>query len=148
LFKSGKGKILILLALLLANNTHASTVGSIYHKNYNRYYSLEGYNVEGKAKVYSQHYHNKKTASGMRFSHAEHTAASLKLPLMSVVRVTNKRNGKSINVLINDRGPYKTNAIIDLSKATAKALDYNSSDDVLIEFDISQTIELSSKFSW
>ena len=36
--------------------------------------------------------------------------------------VTNKKNGKSISVLINDRGPFKTNAVLDLSKAAANAI--------------------------
>ena len=71
-------------------------------------------------KVYSQKFHNRKTASGMRFSQYAHTAASVKLPLMSIVKVTNTKNGKSIFVLINDRGPYKTNAILDLSKSICK----------------------------
>jgi rare lipoprotein A len=136
------GKFLILLSLLVTSPTYGGTLYKIYEKNYNKYYSLEKYNVEGKAKVYSKHYHNKKTASGMKFSHNDHTAASVKLPLMSIVKVTNKRNRKSVHVLINDRGPYKTNAIIDLSNATASYLDYNASDEILIEFDIDKTIAL------
>lgn len=142
-----KKTILTLLLIAISTTSQASTPESIIRKNHDKYYTLEGYNGEGKAKVYSQHFHNKKTASGMKFSHYLHTAASVKLPLMSVVKVTNKRSGKSVNVLINDRGPYKTNAIIDLSKASAKALNYLSSDQVIVEFDIEKTLELASSSS-
>jgi rare lipoprotein A len=83
----------------------------------------------------------------MKFSHYLHTAASVKLPLMSVVKVINKRTGKSVSVLINDRGPHKTNAIIDLSKASAEALNYRASDQVIVEFDIERTLELASNSS-
>ena len=139
-----KHTILALICMLISNISQASTPERFLKKNYEKYYSLEGYNGEGKAKVYSQHFHNKKTASGMKFSHYLHTAASVKLPLMSIIKVTNKRNGRSVDVLINDRGPYKTNAIIDLSKATAKALNYHSSDQVVVEFDMEKTLKLVS----
>lgn len=115
---------------------------SIMRKNYCKYYRLYGYNAEGKAKIYSRKFHHRKTASGMRFSLHAHTAASVKLPLMSVVRVTNKNNGKSLFVLINDRGPHKTNAILDLSQAAAQKLQYHHKDDIVIEFDIDKTIQL------
>ncbi len=137
-------KVILIILLVLSNTSFGATPEVILKKNVAKYYTLEGYNAEGKAKVYSQHYHNKKTASGMKFSHYSHTAASVKLPLMSVVKVTNKKNGRSVNVLINDRGPYKTNAIIDLSKATVKALNYNSSDQIIVEFDIEKTLELAN----
>lgn len=142
-----KKTILTLILIAISSTSQASTPESIIRKNHDKYYKLEGYNGEGKAKVYSQHFHNKKTASGMKFSHCLYTAASLKLPLMSVVKVTNKRTSKSVSVLINDRGPYKTNAIIDLSKAAAKAVNYHSSDQILVEFDIEKTLQLASNSS-
>lgn len=117
----------------------------IISKNLHKYYALNGYNAEGRAKVYSQKFHNRKTASGMRFSQYAYTAASVKLPLMSVVRITNKSNGKSISVLINDRGPYKTNALLDLSKASAKAIEFHYADKIMIEFDMQKTLELKSQ---
>ena len=140
-------KVILTILLVLSNTSYGASPEAILKKNVAKYYTLAGYNAEGKAKVYSQHFHNKKTASGMKFSHYSHTAASVKLPLMSVVKVTNKKNGRAVNVLINDRGPYKTNAIIDLSKATVKALNYNSSDQVIIEFDIDKTLELANNNS-
>jgi rare lipoprotein A len=63
------------------------------------------------------------TASGERFDKHKMTAAHRTLPLGTYVRVTNKRNGKSVVVRINDRGPYGHGRIIDLSEAAAKKLD-------------------------
>ncbi len=137
-------KILTIVLILLTSNGYSADLAKIIEKNQEKYYALDGYSAEGKAKIYSQHYHNKKTASGMKFSNYGYTAASVKLPLMSVIKVTNKTSGKSVHVLINDRGPYKTNSIIDLSSASAKALNYNSSDKVTIEFDIDKTLQVAS----
>jgi rare lipoprotein A len=62
------------------------------------------------------------TASGERFNKHALTAAHRSLPMGTHVRVTNTRNGKSVVVRINDRGPYGR-AMIDLSEAAAKQLD-------------------------
>jgi rare lipoprotein A len=64
------------------------------------------------------------TASGERFNKHALTAAHRTLPLGTQVRVTNTKNGKSVVVRINDRGPYGGHGrIIDLSEAAAKQLD-------------------------
>ena len=63
------------------------------------------------------------TASGERFDKHKMTAAHRSLPLGTYVRVTNQRNGKSVIVRINDRGPYGHGRIIDLSEAAARQLD-------------------------
>jgi rare lipoprotein A len=63
------------------------------------------------------------TASGERFDKHAMTAAHRSLPMGTHVRVTNTRNGKSVVVRINDRGPYGKGRIIDLSEAAAKQLD-------------------------
>lgn len=62
------------------------------------------------------------TASGERFNPRQLTAAHRTLPFGTRVRVTNQRNGKSVVVRINDRGPYGRGRIIDVSKAAAKQL--------------------------
>jgi peptidoglycan lytic transglycosylase len=72
----------------------------------------------GIASVYS----GEKTANGeFAFPHML-TAAHKTLPLGARVKVTNKKNGKSVVVRINDRGPYVTGRIIDLTPAGARAL--------------------------
>ncbi len=71
----------------------------------------------GKASFYANSFTNKRTASGELFRSEKLTAAHLKLPFGSKVKVTNLRNGKSIIVRINDRGPYIRGRIIDLSRS-------------------------------
>ncbi len=72
---------------------------------------------QGKASFYADKYHGRLTASGERFSQQAATAAHLKLPFGTRVKVTNIANNKSVVVRINDRGPYIRGRIIDLSKA-------------------------------
>ena len=68
--------------------------------------------------------HGKPKATGEKFNHFAMTAAHKTLPLPCVAKVTNLRNGKSIVVVVDDRGPYCYNGrIIDLSYGAAKALD-------------------------
>ncbi|WP_413044049.1 septal ring lytic transglycosylase RlpA family protein [Pseudomonas sp. YJ42] len=71
----------------------------------------------GKASYYGSQHHNKLTASGERFDQGALTAAHRTLPFGTKVRVVNARNGKSVVVRINDRGPYVRGRVIDLSKA-------------------------------
>lgn len=71
----------------------------------------------GKASYYGSQHHNKLTANGERFDQRALTAAHRSLPFGTKVRVINTRNGKSVVVRINDRGPFVRGRIIDLSKA-------------------------------
>jgi rare lipoprotein A (peptidoglycan hydrolase) len=82
--------------------------------------------IRGRAVWYGKDWHGKATASGQRFNRHKLTAAHRTLPLGAKVRVTNERNGKSVVVRINDRGPYGKDRrrIIDLSEAAARKLDY------------------------
>jgi rare lipoprotein A len=66
------------------------------------------------------------TASGARFNPRAMTAAHRSLPFGTKVRVTNKRNGKSVIVTINDRGPFIRGRIIDLSTSAAGVIDMRS----------------------
>lgn len=76
----------------------------------------------GKASFYSDGLSGSKTANGEKYKPAEYTAAHKKLPFGTKVTVTNISNGKSVTVRINDRGPYVSGRIIDLSKVAAKDL--------------------------
>jgi len=80
----------------------------------------------GTASWYGQDFQGKPTASGEPFDMHDFTAAHMKLPLGSYVRVTNLRNGKSAIVRINDRGPVIEGRIIDVSYNVARALDFKS----------------------
>jgi peptidoglycan lytic transglycosylase len=77
----------------------------------------------GVASVYA--YKGEKTASGELASPGGLTAAHRTLPLGSHVRVTNKNNGRSVVVRINDRGPYVGGRVIDLTPAAAHALGFS-----------------------
>jgi rare lipoprotein A len=77
----------------------------------------------GLASWYGPKFHGRRTASGEVFNQEKFTAAHRTLPWGSRVRVTNLDNGKSVDVRINDRGPFGKGRIIDLSRAAAKALD-------------------------
>jgi rare lipoprotein A (peptidoglycan hydrolase) len=76
----------------------------------------------GLASWYGARHHGKRTASGEIFDQNKFTAAHRTLPWGSIVKVTNLDNGKSVEVRINDRGPFKKGRVIDLSHAAARAL--------------------------
>ena len=86
-----------------------------------------GYDRVGIASWYGTLFHGRRTANGEVFDMNALTAAHPTLPLPSLVRVTNLRNGRSIVVRVNDRGPYKHNRIIDLSRYAAHLLDFRKS---------------------
>src|SRR4051794_28864970 len=77
----------------------------------------------GIASVYG--YDGQKTANGERASAKGLTAAHRTLPFGSRVRVTNKRNGKTVVVRINDRGPFVKGRVIDLTPAAARMLGFS-----------------------
>ncbi|KXF79096.1 hypothetical protein ATN84_05020 [Paramesorhizobium deserti] len=76
-----------------------------------------------------------RTASGERMNPAAMTAAHRTLPLGSKVRVTNQKNGKSLVVRINDRGPFIKGRILDLSKGAAQRLGFISAGHAKVCFD-------------
>src|SRR5512132_4451234 len=84
------------------------------------------YVQQGLASWYGPGFNGRTTASGQRFDQHELTAAHKKLPLGTKATVTNLRNGKTVEVEINDRGPYARGRILDLSKAAAERLDMDS----------------------
>jgi rare lipoprotein A (peptidoglycan hydrolase) len=76
----------------------------------------------GNASWYGPGFSGKTTANGAVFDETKMTAAHKTLPLGTKAKVTNLKDGKSVQVEINDRGPYIDGRIIDLSQAAAKAL--------------------------
>ena len=77
----------------------------------------------GKASWYGPGFHGKITANGEKFNMNNFTAAHRKLKFGTFLKITNLSNNFSVIVRINDRGPYKHNRIIDLSKKAAKEID-------------------------
>ncbi|OIN86617.1 MAG: hypothetical protein AUJ12_04885 [Alphaproteobacteria bacterium CG1_02_46_17] len=84
---------------------------------------ITGRTVTGIASWYGGKFHGRRTASGEIYNKFSYTAAHKKIKLGTIVRVTNTENGESVNVRINDRGPYHGNRVIDLSRAAASEID-------------------------
>lgn len=95
-----------------------------------------GMTLYGKASYYSEKYHGRKTASGETFDMNALTAAHRTLPFGTICRVTNMSNQRTVNVKINDRGPFIEGRIIDLSKGAAKALDAMQSGVIEVKIEI------------
>ncbi len=94
-----------------------------------------GFIQRGLASWYGGMFHGRKTASGTTYNMHSNTAAHRTLAFGSNIRVTNLSNNKSILVKINDRGPYAGRRIIDLSFASAKALDIVKSGTALVKIE-------------
>ena len=83
----------------------------------------EGWTQEGTASWYGRPYHGRRTSNGERYDMNRISAAHKRLPFDTWVRVTNLKNKKTVDVRINDRGPFVKGRIIDLSRAAAKKID-------------------------
>lgn len=82
----------------------------------------EGWSEEGVASWYGRPFHGRTTASGERYDMEAMTAAHQTLPFGTVVHVTNLENGLSTRVRINDRGPFVSGRILDLSRRAAREI--------------------------
>ncbi len=78
----------------------------------------------GKASFYADKFEGRPTASGEKYKHSKLTAAHKTLPFGTLVKVTNLANDQSVEVVINDRGPYVDGRIIDLSRSAAEKLGF------------------------
>lgn len=90
----------------------------------------------GVASYYHDKFNGRKTANGEIFDNEEFTAASRHLPFGTVVKVTNIRNGKSVEVRINDRGPFHKNRALDLSKAAFEEIGDTKKGHMPVEYEI------------
>lgn len=108
-----------------------------YYKVYGKTYKVldtdHGYRERGVASWYGRKFHGKPTSSQEPYDMYAMTAAHKSLPLPSYVQVRNLRNGKTIVVRVNDRGPFVDNRLIDLSYAAALKLDIVTDGTGLVE---------------
>lgn len=115
-----------------------------YNKPYNKPYKVKGktfspmhtasgYKAQGMASWYGAESGNR-TASGVRFDPRGLTAAHKTLPIPSKVRVTNLQNGHYVDVVINDRGPFRGNRLIDLSQGAAEQIGMRGLTEVTVEY--------------
>ncbi|GAA5173949.1 septal ring lytic transglycosylase RlpA family protein [Niveibacterium umoris] len=122
-----------------ANNPY-----NVFGKDYVPATSVKPYQEQGLASWYGRKFHGKPTSSGEKYDMYGMTAAHPTLPIPSYARITNLRNGKSVIVRINDRGPFHTGRSIDLSYAAAYKLEYldTGHTDVEIEAIVPEGIEV------
>lgn len=84
--------------------------------------------ITGQATFYANHFEGRRTASGIPFRQNQMVAAHRAYPFGTILRITNLRNDRSVNVRVVDRGPFGTSsargAIIDLSRRAAESLDF------------------------
>jgi rare lipoprotein A len=100
------------------NENHYVVEGKHYHV----LKSSHNYNKVGVASWYGNKFHGHLTSSRERYDMFGMSAASRDLPLPTYVKVTNLENGRSVVVRVNDRGPFKSNRLIDVSYAAAKKI--------------------------
>ncbi len=87
-------------------------------------YSSQGKIFEGYCSWYGERFHGRKTASGEIYDMHKMTAAHRTLPFGTYVQITNTENNRSVVARVNDRGPFKKNRVIDVSKAAAAKLNF------------------------
>ncbi|MEP3422068.1 MAG: septal ring lytic transglycosylase RlpA family protein [Erythrobacter sp.] len=90
----------------------------------------------GVASYYGRRFHGRLTANGERFDMRAMTAAHKTLPFGTMVRVTNPRNGRSVTVRINDRGPFIAGRTIDLSRGAAERIGMISSGHARVQLEL------------
>jgi rare lipoprotein A len=105
-----------------ASNTEASNTSVLDRLSSVASDTVRKFKQTGIASWYGHQFNGRKTANGERFDMNAMTAAHRSLPLSCFIRVTNKDNGKSVVVKVNDRGPYSGNRILDLSYGAAEQL--------------------------
>jgi rare lipoprotein A len=91
-------------------------------KRYHVMPTSRGYRARGHASWYGTQFHGRKTSNGEKYNMFAMTAAHPTLPLPTYAKVTNLENGKTVIVKINDRGPFHSNRLIDLSYVAAAKL--------------------------
>jgi rare lipoprotein A len=106
---------------------------TVLGKRYTLLSSAEGFVERGVASWYGPTFHGSPTSIGEQYDMYAMSAAHKTLPLPAYARVTNLRNGKSVVVRINDRGPFVVNRVIDLSYTAAAKLDMLKEGTTLVE---------------
>lgn len=96
----------------------------------------DSYAEEGVASWYGPQFHGRRTANGARFDMNKVSAAHKTLPLPSVVLVTNLENGREMKIVVNDRGPFVGDRIIDISRKGADLLGFRKQGTALVRVEL------------
>lgn len=107
-----------------ALNAAANEPYNVFGRDYAPLHSAEGYKRQGTASWYGRKFHGQRTTSGEIYDMYAMTAAHPTLPIPSFARVTNLENHRSVVVRINDRGPYGSGRVMDVSYAAAWKLGF------------------------
>lgn len=105
----------------------------VFGKAYEPLASLQPFSQRGAASWYGRRFHGQKTSSGEPYDMYAMTAAHPTLPIPSYARVTNLANGRSVVVRVNDRGPFHSDRIIDLSYTAAYKLGFAAAGSAQVE---------------
>lgn len=116
---------------------------SVDGRTYQVMKTSKGYCKTGLASWYGLKFHGRKTSSREPYDMFAMTAASPYLPIPTYVEVTNLENGKKIVVKVNDRGPFKSDRLIDLSYAAASKLGFANKGTASVEVRAIDTVEFS-----
>ena len=116
-----------------APNRYANRPYTVFGASYVPLATGQGYKERGVASWYGKKFHGQKTSSGEPYDMYAMTGAHKTLPIPSYARVTNLANGRSVVVRINDRGPFHSERLIDLSYAAAYKLGYTSAGSARVE---------------
>lgn len=109
---------------------------TVFGENYTVMESAAGFRQRGYASWYGKKFHGRKTSSGERYNMYGMTGAHKNLPLPTYVRVTNLGNGKTTVIKVNDRGPFHSERIIDLSYAAAAKLGIIGHGTAMVEIEV------------
>ncbi len=128
----------LVVAFLMATTLGAKPVPKVVNaKGVDKYKKANGqpYQV-GKASWYGRPFHGRKTANGESYNMFQMTAAHRELPMGTWVKVTNLRNGRSVVLRINDRGPFLDSRVIDTSYIAAEHLGFRERGIVRVRLDV------------
>ena len=120
--------LLLLLSLTAAARPHRGDLRARIYRAYRCHHTVEPRTastttvLRGRASWYGAYFQGRRTASDERYNRHAYTCAHKTLPFGTRLRVTCRRNGKSVVVRVNDRGPFRRQRIIDLSEAAAGPL--------------------------
>ena len=115
-------KVILILIILLACGS-SNSLRNQYHENKSKHrIEQNGKVIRGVASYYAEKFHGRLTANGETFDMNALTCAHKKLPFNTKLKVTYLKTKKSVIVRVNDRGPFKKNRILDLSKEAAKVI--------------------------
>ena len=125
-----KISLILFSSLLLVYDIH----GDKWHGEATQWVPVQ----HGMASWYGAEEQGKPTANGETYDRHKFTAASRHLPFNTIVRVTNRENGRSVEVRINDRGPFAQGRVLDLSEAAASRLNMKTSGVAPVDIEVKQ----------